>query len=656
MGKKSKKGRPKQPPPETFTSGQHGPKQETSPPPDSAPSGRLRFEEGDTPPQAGATSGQHGPKPSGKFRQDTERARPSDHMRREENADGDGGQEPHDKEAGPDRAGKKRTDGEKYADGEKRADGKERSDGRKPDKTEKAQEKADKAGRKLESAREKLASQKPPKQPGLAKKAVRGVRAEVWFYTHNKIHEIEHENVGVEGAHKSELVAEAGTRKLARFARRRYREHPARRVAKWERKELAARANLDFQKMAKEHPELASNPLSRMAQKWKLKRQYARQARQAAKQGARAAKKTAATAGTITKRAVQAAARHPVFILIIVVLFLLFYILSAFSSLIPMLGSGLANAISGTSYASADSDLLGTDEGYTALENDLKQKIANIEHTHSGYDEYRYNVDEIGHNPYELASYLSAKYHSYTRSGIQGELGEVFEAQYELTLTEEVEIRYRTETSTDADGNETSEEVPYEYYILHVTLKNRTLPAVVNTRLTMEQKEIYSVMQELKGNKPHLWEGIYTGGGTGTDPGYQIPGEALSDPSFAALIGEAEKYLGYPYVWGGSSPSTSFDCFGFVCWVFSNSGVHNLPRTTAQGIYNQCARVSPADAKPGDIIFFTGTYDSGVPVSHVGIYVGNNMMIHCGNPIQYASISTSYWTQHFYAFGRLSGN
>ena len=233
---------------------------------------------------------------------------------------------------------------------------------------------------------------------------------------------------------------------------------------------------------------------------------------------------------------------------------------------------------------------------------------------------------------------------------------EVFEAQYELTLTEEVEIRYRTETSTDADGNETSEEVPYEYYILHVTLKNRTLPAVVNTRLTMEQKEIYSVMQELKGNKPHLWEGIYTGGGTGTEPGYQIPGEALSDPSFAALIGEAEKYLGYPYVWGGSSPSTSFDCSGFVCWVFSNSGVHNLPRTTAQGIYNQCARVSPADAKPGDIIFFTGTYDSGVPVSHVGIYVGNNMMIHCGNPIQYASISTSYWTQHFYAFGRLSGN
>lgn len=559
-------------------------------------------------------------------------------MRREEKADSDKEQGTHSKEAASDCAREKRPDGKK------------------PDKMEKAQYKADKAGRKLESAREKLASQKPQKRPGLAKKAVRGVRAEVWFYTHNKIHEVEHENVGVEGTHKSELVAEAGTRKLVRFARRRYREHPARRVAKWERKETAAKANLDFQKMIKEHPELASNPLSRMAQKWKLKRRYAKQARQAAKQGSRAAKKTTATAGTFTKRAVQAAARHPVFILIIVVLFLLFYALSAFSSLIPMLGSGLVNAISGTSYASADSDLLGADEDYAALENDLKQKIANIERTHSGYDEYRYNVDEIGHNPYELTSYLSAKYHSYTRTEIQGELQEVFEVQYELTLTEEVEIRYRTETSTDADGNETSEEVSYEYYILHVTLKNRTLPAVVNTRLDMEQKEIYSVMQELKGNKPYLWEGIYTEGGTETEPGYQIPGEALSDPSFAALIGEAEKYLGYPYVWGGSSPSTSFDCSGFVCWVFSNSGVHNLPRTTAQGIYNQCARVSPADAKPGDIIFFNGTYDSGVPVSHVGIYVGNNMMIHCGNPIQYASIGTSYWQQHFYAFGRLSGN
>ena len=275
-------------------------------------------------------------------------------------------------------------------------------------------------------------------------------------------------------------------------------------------------------------------------------------------------------------------------------------------------------------------------------------------------------MNGIGHNPYELASYLSAKYHVYTREQVQAELREIFEAQYELTLTEEVEIRYRTETrtgtttSTDPETGETiteeyeyEVEVPYEYYILNVTLKNYTLPAVILPRMDEQQKEIYTIMQELKGNKPYLWEGIYTEGG-GPGPTYEIPGEALSDPSFAALMAEATKYIGYPYVWGGSNPSTSFDCSGFVCWVYTASGVHNLPRTTAQGIYNQCAIIPSSEAKPGDIIFFTGTYDSPGPVSHVGIYVGDNKMLHCGDPIQYADITSSYWTQHFYAFGRLS--
>ena len=226
-------------------------------------------------------------------------------------------------------------------------------------------------------------------------------------------------------------------------------------------------------------------------------------------------------------------------------------------------------------------------------------------------------------------------------------------AQYELTLTEEVEIRYRTETSTDPEtGETTTEEVPYEYYILNVTLTNKTLPAVILPRLNEQQREIYTVMQQLKGNKPYLWEGIYNGG-EDTGPSYEIPGEALDDPAFAALMEEATKYIGWPYVWGGSSPSTSFDCSGFVCWVYTASGVHNLPRTTAQGIYNQCAIISPSEAKPGDIIFFTGTYDSPGPVSHVGIYVGDGMMLHCGSPIQYANINSSYWQTHFYAFGRL---
>ena len=487
--------------------------------------------------------------------------------------------------------------------------------GSKKDKYQKAQAKAEHAGEKLGKAREKLdkteAKRAAKKPPGLAKKAVRGARTEAWFYVHNKIHEVEHENVGVEGAHKSELAAEAGARKLTRYAKRRWREHPARKVAKWERKDIKARANVDFQKMASDHPELASNPLSRVQQKWKLKRRYSKEAKAAAKQGAKAAKKTAAASGTATRRAAQFVTRHPVAVLVLLLLLLLCFLVSAVSSIFPTLGSGLANALSGTSYASEDTDLLGVDEDYTALENELAQTVANIESTHPGYDEYRYSVDEIGHNPYELASYLSAKYHVYFREQVQD-----------------------------------------EYYILNVTLTNKTLPAVILPRLNEQQREIYTVMQQLKGNKPYLWEGIYNGG-EDTGPSYEIPGEALDDPAFAALMEEATKYIGWPYVWGGSSPSTSFDCSGFVCWVYTASGVHNLPRTTAQGIYNQCAIISPSEAKPGDIIFFTGTYDSPGPVSHVGIYVGDGMMLHCGSPIQYANINSSYWQTHFYAFGRL---
>ena len=223
-----------------------------------------------------------------------------------------------------------------------------------------------------------------------------------------------------------------------------------------------------------------------------------------------------------------------------------------------------------------------------------------------------------------------------------------------------MEIRYRTETDTwtDEDGTTHTDtyEVPYEYYILHVRLQNKTLPMVVGSLMDAEQKEIYDITLELKGNKPYLWDDIYTSGGGSYDPGsyYTIPGEALSDPAFAALISEAEKYLGWPYVWGGSSPSTSFDCSGFVCWVYTASGVHSLPRTTATGIFNQCSYVSPADAKPGDLIFFTKPYACDGPVSHVGIYVGGGMMIHAGDPIKYASINTSYWQEHFYAFGRLN--
>lgn len=616
------------------TSGQVGPKpprrKQAAPGPEKAgPSSRLHFEdEGETEagtdrPEPGTTSGQVGPKSpkGGKFRQDKDRARPSERLRRE-------GEPPP-----GDSAGEAGTDGGPKTKGDC--------------KTEKAKARAGKAGEKLGKARAKLDAQKPPKEPGIPRRLARSARTGAWIYAHNKIHEVEHENVGVEGAHKSELAAEAGVHKVSRFAKRRWRTRHARSVVKWEKKEIRARADYAFRQMAQEHPELSSNPLSRYAQKWKLKRQYAKRARETTKQGAKAVEKTAVTTEKLARRVALFVKRHPVGVLIVLaVLLVVMLLMGALSSLPGMIGGGAMNAVLGTSYGSEDSDLLGADADYTALERAMADRIANIESTHPGYDEYRYHVDELGHNPYELASYLTAKFQSYTRAEVQGELQAVFDTQYKLTLTETVEIR----TYTDDDGDEHE----YEWYILTVTLTNRTLPVVINERLTTDQKELYSATMWTKGNKPYLWDDIYTGGDTDPGPSYEIPGEALNDPDFAALIAEAEKYLGYPYVWGGSSPSTSFDCSGFVCWVYTHSGVHNLPRTTATGIYNQCAIVPKSEARPGDLIFFTRTYASAGPVSHVGIYVGGGMMIHCGDPIKYASINTSYWQEHFYAFGRLN--
>ena len=484
---------------------------------------------------------------------------------------------------------------------------------------------------------------------------------EVGVFVHNKIHSVEKDNSGVEGAHKSEELAERGIRAGARQVRKSRRSHklkPYRAAAKAEKAAFKANADFQYQKALHDNPQLAaSNPVSRFWQKQQIKRQYAKavrtggakSARKAAENTRKAAKKTAEA----TKKTAAFVGRHwKAFLIAGCALLLLIMLMSAISSG-SALFSGLVNGVIGTSYTSEDSDLVAVENNYAAKENDLQSRIDNIERDYPGYDEYRYNLAYIGHNPHELASYLTALLQSYTPQSAQAELERIFSMQYTLTLTEEVEIRYRTETSTDPEtGETTTEEVPYEYYILNVTLTNKTLPAVILPRLNEQQREIYTVMQQLKGNKPYLWEGIYNGG-EDTGPSYEIPGEALDDPAFAALMEEATKYIGWPYVWGGSSPSTSFDCSGFVCWVYTASGVHNLPRTTAQGIYNQCAIISPSEAKPGDIIFFTGTYDSPGPVSHVGIYVGDGMMLHCGSPIQYANINSSYWQTHFYAFGRL---
>nr|WP_304429081.1 C40 family peptidase [uncultured Acetatifactor sp.] len=650
------------------------------------------------------TPGQVGPKPqgTGKFKQDGEREKFSSRLHqegspketeaaKEERADakadthqkkradaGKGAYREKVADSGKETYREKETDIGKGGSREKAADSStdtQREEGRtskekksrQEKKQERAQSRAEHSAVRLERAKENLAAQKPYKPPGPARRAATAAGGSVWAYGHRKIHEAEHENVGTEAAHKSELLAEAGAHKAVRYAKRRIREHPARQVERWEHRTMKADAELRYQQAAAEHPELQSNALSRMAQKWKIKRQYAKEAREAAKQGAKAAGKAVGTVEKAAEKLALLVRNHKGGAVVILLLFCVFLIINSVFSALPSLGTGMVNAVVGTSYTAEDGDILGANEDYTALENALRQEVAGIERTHPGYDEYRYRVDELGHNPYELTSYLIAKLRTYTREDVQGELRALFEAQYKLTLTEEVETRYRTETrtgtstSTDPETGETTTEeyeyeveVAYEYYILHVRLENRTLPAVIASRLDTEQKELYDVLLELKGNKPYLWDDIYSGnGGNAPGGGYTVPGEALSDPAFAALITEAEKYLGYPYVWGGSSPSTSFDCSGFVCWVYTHSGVHNLPRTTANGILGQCARVSRADARPGDLIFFQGTYNTS-GASHVGIYVGDGMMVHCGNPISYASIDTPYWRQHFLTFGRFN--
>ena len=558
-----------------------------------------------------------------------------------------------------------------------------------------AQQKAEVLGQKLERAEKQIPKKKKirlqkeldpeksrmkhtlrfeevEKQRGkeiLPKKAGRRMVQTASAAVHSKMYQVEEENVGTKAAHRTELATEATATMAAHAARVHHQNAPYKKVEKLQQQVNQANVNAAYRAAVRDNPELQTNNVKRFVQKQRIKRQYAKEYRKAQKAGSKgsaAAKKAKDAVSSTGQAVITAIKNHKGGLVVIGALVLL--VIMVFSSLssCSVMMEGAMGSILGTSYTSEDPDILQTESNYTALESGLRNELANIENTYSGYDEYRYDVDNIGHNPNELISYLTAKFDAFTPEQVQTELEAIFEKQYSLTTRAETEIRYRTETrtgtttSTDpVTGETTTEEytyeveVPYEYHILYVTLRNKGFGTAAVEGLTEEQKERYAATLSMKGNKPYLfWNDIYANESAGED--YDIPGEALADPDFAALITEAEKYLGFPYVWGGSSPSTSFDCSGFVCYVFSNSGVHNLPRTTAQGIYNQCAHIAPSEAKPGDIIFFTGTYDSPGPVSHVGIYVGNNMMIHCGSPIQYVRTDSSYWTQHFYAFGRLN--
>ncbi len=695
-------------------------------------------------------------------------------------------------------------------------------------KLDRLQKKAEKAGKKTEAARRKLpkkreyslervfdektgraryvltavVKEKPFREDNPLKKIAGRAGSEFTNYAHGKVAESEKENSAVEGAHKTEQKAEDAYR----FVKRHYKSKEQRqrkKVAKLEKKQFKKEVSFRYQKFLEENPEMQEKTLKKQLQKrmqkQRIKREYAkaRRAGQAAKNTKEAAVKSANFTTTVAKKLQETAAKHAS-LLVTVAAFgvLLIMIMTSISSCGAMFSEGMSTTLAG-SYMSVPAEIDAADLAFSELEMELQKEVDSIETDYPDYDEYRYNLDAIGHDPFALISYLSAVHTEFTAADVQGEIESLFDEMYELTLNPTTETRTRTVTKTgtrtvtNADGTTSTETYTYEeeeeytVTILEVTLTAKDLNVVAAGHMDSEQKEIYALYNETHGLTQQFYtpldlywynyvssyygyrinpvtgaeqfhrgvdiavptgtgvlaamdgtvttaaydsyygnyvviedskgyctkyahmdtlsvsagqavkhgDTIGTTGNTGSSTGSHlhieclyngeyynplfyfeagegtlygetnapgsgggnaIPPDSYDDAAVQALMEEAAKYLGYPYVWGGSSPSTSFDCSGFVCWVFTNSGVHNLPRTTAQGIYDQCTPVSAADAKAGDIIFFTGTYNSPGAVSHVGIYCGNGVMIHCGDPIKYASINTSYWQSHFYSFGRIS--
>ena len=680
-------------------------------------------------------------------------------------------------------------------------------------KLDRLQNKAEKAGKKTEAARKKIPKKKEysfervfDEKTGKAKYVLTAVEKEKQFkpdspvkvvagrvgaeysnFTHGKVAEVEKENSAVEGAHKTEQTAED----VYHFVKRNHKsglQRKKEKVARLEKKQFKKEVNFRYQKFLEENPDMQEKTLKKQMQKrlqkQRIKREYAkaRRAGQAAKNTKEAAAKSASFVTKVAKKMQEIASRN-VSLLVTIGIFalILIMIMTAISSCGAMFSDGMSTTLAG-SYMSVPAEIDAADLAFSELEMELQKEINNIETDYPDYDEYRYNLDAIGHDPFVLISYLSAVHTEFTASDVQSEIESLFEEMYELTLNPTTETRTRTVIDPET-GEETEEE--YTVTILEVTLTVTDLGVVVAGHMNEEQKEIYALYNETHGLTQQFYtplnlywysyvssyygyrinpvtgqeqfhrgvdiavptgttvlaamdgmvttatydasygnyvviedsngyctkyahmdtlsvsagqtvthgttigttgntgsstgshlhiECLYNGEyynplfyfdvgegtlygetpGGGGSPGNVIPPDSYDDVTVQALMEEAARYLGYPYVWGGSSPSTSFDCSGFVCWVFTNSGVHNLPRTTAQGIYDQCTPVSAADAKAGDIIFFTGTYNSPGPVSHVGIYCGNGVMIHCGDPIKYASINTPYWQSHFYSFGRLN--
>ena len=475
---------------------------------------------------------------------------------------------------------------------------------------------------------------------------------------HREVRQSEDDNVGVEAAHKVEQTVESGGR-LVQSAHRAHQLKPYRAAIRAEKK--LERANLDALQKKAEIDSPTSNPVSKWQQKQAIKKQYAAaKHNQAAQTTAKAAENTAKAAKKAAEKAEKAGKyvweHRRGFAIAAAILLMLAFLLNGLSSC-SVIMDGVGSGIAASTYPSQDADMLGAEAQYCEMEAELQRYLDTYESTHD-YDEYHFDLDTIEHDPYVLISMITALHQGeWTLDEVQGTLQMLFDRQYILTEDVVVETRYRTETDTwtDADGNTHTDtyQVPYDYYICTVTLENFNLSHVPVYIMSEEQLGMYATYMATLGNRPDLFPGSgYIGKyveGSYTD--YDIPPEALDDEVFAAIIKEAEKYLGYPYVWGGSSPSTSFDCSGFVSWVINHSG-WDVGRLGAQGLCNICTPVSSANVKPGDLVFFTGTYDT-PGVSHVGIYVGNNMMIHCGDPISYANLNSNYWQSHFYRYGRL---
>ena len=502
-----------------------------------------------------------------------------------------------------------------------------------------------------------------------ADKSVRKVGDTLASGIHGKIHEVEHDNSAVEAAHRSEIVAETAVRHYSHHKKSQANK-PFEKVSKLEHEAQVADTKLHYEKTQQEHPEMKKQRpnMNKHYQKQNIKKEYAAARKSGSQTASTATKKTGKKTREKAADKVKEffANNKKVFLWIGVGAMVLVLLAAGISSCTAMFTSTGSSVIA-SSYLSEDEAMLGAEEQYLQMEAELQDKLDNFESYYPGYDEYNFDLDDIEHDPYVLISILSALHEAeFTLDEIQSTLQMLFDKQYILTTEEIVEVRYRTETRvgsytvTDPETGATSTEyytyevqVPYNYYIMNVTLENFNLSHVPVYIMSQDQLSMYATYMSVVGNREDLFPSSEYVDKYIIDPPdeYEVNSAYLSDATFATLIEEAEKYLNYPYVWGGSNPDTSFDCSGFVSYVLTNSGLVNTGRLGAQGLYNVCTPVSRANAQPGDLVFFTGTYDT-PGVSHVGIYVGDGVMLHCGDPIQYSSINTSYWQSHFYAFGR----